>query len=75
MKHPRIIMAIVIFVLLLVAGAFYWWEWRPAKAREKCGNLALDISLTAAVVSPTPSVTYDSYNHVFKNCMDRKGVK
>lgn len=27
---------IIILILIVLAGAFYWYEWRPAQIREKC---------------------------------------
>ena len=32
---------VIIIFLLLVSGAFYWYEWRPAEIRKKCESLAL----------------------------------
>lgn len=35
MKQTNIII-IVVVVLILLGLSFYWFQWRPSKAREKC---------------------------------------
>jgi hypothetical protein len=38
MKNNKIliILTISITLLLLIGGAFYWYEWRPTQIREQC---------------------------------------
>lgn len=30
---------IIILALVVLAGAFYWYEWRPSQIRKECFNM------------------------------------
>lgn len=29
---------VIVFVLILIGGTFYWFQWRPAQIRKECGQ-------------------------------------
>ncbi|KKU81028.1 MAG: hypothetical protein UY07_C0027G0009 [Parcubacteria group bacterium GW2011_GWA1_47_8] len=35
---------IIILILVVLGGAFYWYEWRPTQIRKDCFNTSQDFS-------------------------------
>lgn len=64
--------ALIIGILILGAGLFYWYEYRPTKIKEKC-------SAGAHWDSRTISMTDDEYqkfiNNYYDDCLMRFGLK
>jgi uncharacterized membrane protein len=58
---------IILAILLIIAGAFYWFSVRPANIRSSCGNEA---SQTGALGGWTPSEINSSY----ENCIHSHGL-
>lgn len=48
--------------LLILSGAFYWFEYRPTKIRKNCFNTSLGFSK-------------DYQDTFYKNCVMGNGVK
>ena len=58
LKRP----AILVLVLLVAAGLFYWYEYRPSMIREKC-------SIAAEKVSDKDEFIYEVvYRHCLRSC-------
>ena len=36
----KTILIVILVVLIVAAGAFYWYEYRPSQIREKCNKLS-----------------------------------
>jgi len=53
---------IIILILVVLGGAFYWYEWRPTQIRKICFN---------AVLSASAGTTEQLYN----NCLGIHGLK
>lgn len=49
--------------LLLLAGWFYWFQWRPAQIRNSCDRIAWDDAI---------SKTYDPYWKNYREELDQK---
>jgi hypothetical protein len=60
----------IIIALLLVLGAFYWFELRPSMIKKDCSSYALKNSMNA------DEKTYDqtTYNGEYKRCTEMKGL-
>lgn len=68
MKKSLIIIA-TIFILLLLTGGFYWFEYRPAQIRKDCTQRVYDIKYFRGglVVEPEQIRTYNQ-------CLHEKGL-
>ncbi len=64
----------VMAVLLLIAGfAFYWYEWRPNKIRERCyAEAEFD---KRAVLEMDDQKRSDFIETYYKNCQMRFGLE
>jgi hypothetical protein len=66
------VIAISITALLLIiicAGWFYWYEWRPSQIRNKCNKEALETSLAIK------GATFDIYDFSYKACLRQMGLE
>ncbi len=39
----KTILMAILAVLIIIAGAFYWYEYRPSQIREKCNKSSLSV--------------------------------
>lgn len=64
------ILAIFLFVAL-VAGWFYWFQWRPTEIRRNC---AKDVAL---MVSPNRDTAelQNKYDLFYETCLNQRGLK
>lgn len=70
---------IISILVLMLAGAFYWWEIRPFLAYKECGNYASEkyskIVESSAFKSATDvRLALDFYEEAFKSCLRKKGI-
>jgi len=78
---------IIILILLLVAGWFYWFQLRPAKIRQRCSQEALEkaqllLKEKAGMVGgeyeePAERDLYlqGDYKWQYEKCLHEKGLK
>lgn len=60
--------ALIVIVLILLAGGFYWYEWRPMKMIKECNNKAVN----EAKDKPAEAVV-NFYEFSYKLCLRIKG--
>jgi hypothetical protein len=70
-KVPVLLLMLVI--LLVLGGAFYWYEYRPSAIRQECHKYAVD---KAQEDSGDHGRFYDEdYDFRFKYCLQKNGKK
>jgi len=59
---------ILILIILVIVGLFYWYEWRPSQIKKYCNQWALDKSKTS-------DTTYnrEGYENYYARCLREKG--
>lgn len=65
MKKNKII---ILGTLFLLAGWFYWFQWRPSQIRSSCDQIAWDSAIKY----------YDDredYDWKYTQCLHSKGLK
>jgi hypothetical protein len=60
---------VVLMALLLVAGAFYWYELRPSFARRGCA------AFIRQAVQSSSSANVDTVRVGYELCLAREGVR
>ena len=66
-----LIIGVIVMILVIIGGWFYWFQWRPAEARRKC-------SIEAAKVEGSNSNIYNfraMYDVVLSHCLSKRGLK
>ena len=64
---------LIIFVLVIVGLAFYWYELRPKEIKERCSAEArFD---TRAISEPDYSKRQEFINSYYNDCLIRFGLK
>lgn len=58
----------IILVVLIVGGAFYWFEWRPFQANKFCSKASSD------VISEYPTLTMEQHRFWYDLCLTNKGI-
>lgn len=56
---------IIILILAVLAGAFYWYEWRPTQIRKECNQKSYNIAQGYSVV----------YDTLYVGCLSEKGLQ
>ena len=81
LKKPRYFIPII--VLLILAGAFYWFQWNPSQIRKECTaearnklNESIDDKLfNIGLYELGPIEELDNYYDLaFKICIAEKGL-
>lgn len=70
--NNKSILIVILLVLVLAGGWFYWFQWRPAKARSYCAYWALN---KAKEGDDQRYYQFDVYDEYFDRCMREKGLK
>lgn len=72
----------LVVLIISIAGAFYWFEWRPQQIRKKCDKYATEmVGYDLKVNADAPSysgLTYDwikESDDYYQNCLREKGLK
>jgi hypothetical protein len=61
----------IIMILVILAIAFYWFEWRPAEIRANCANeFAVYIPDSARSISDQVQL----YNGTYERCLETNGI-
>lgn len=60
----------VVILVLLLASAFYWYEWRPSQIRRECNSITKP-RITSRLL---PYSTSPEANDAYLNCVRSKGL-
>ena len=60
---------IILIVLIIAGGLFYWFQWRPAEARKECNKQAIE----KAKVATENQQTY--YDVTYQTCLRKRGLE
>lgn len=64
---------IIILVLIIISGAFYWYEYKPTKIKERCSAEAhLD---RRAVRISNEKLRQEFVDRYYNDCLMRFGLK
>jgi hypothetical protein len=64
---------IILILLAVLASAFYWYEWRPSKIKQRCSADAhMD---TRSVSESNDKIRQDLINTYYKDCIMGFGLK
>lgn len=90
MKSNKLALFIFVFLILLIAGWFYWFQWRPADIRKSCHGIAVDKAVDlfkVKIESPPGEPTEadkiaveqgmylkDDYDSYYEKCLHKKGL-
>ena len=56
-----------IAIVIIIAGLFYWYEWRPSEIKKECHSYATNKS--------SLSMNYISaYDNAYKQCLRKNGL-
>lgn len=69
-KKMKIVHGLVILVIL--GGAFYWFQWRPSQIRKECYNSAIKNPFN---IYNSESERRANLNFVYGNCLKRNGLE
>lgn len=64
--------AILLFVIL--AGAFYWFEWRPASIRANCMEQSVPINVTDQRDWAPERDIFEVGDALYQNCIRLHGL-
>ena len=86
--NKKIIIISSILIILILAGAFYWFQWRPTQIRKNCYAEAKEkaISLLGKKVADEPSqysdmakqgnkFLKDDFQFLYQNCLRAHGLE
>ena len=72
----RKIILIIILLVLIICGAFYWYSWRPAQIRKGCNDSAFNSSMESTDESSyTQSGRMDLKDKFYKDCLRTYGLE
>ena len=57
---------IIILLIIVIAGSFYWFQIRPERIRSNCFNITVEILKDSKV---------DNYDFLFRACLNKNGIK
>ena len=60
---------LIIIVIFIIAGAFYWYELRPLKIYKKCTQREIDF------MTDTEGPDLNVLNLVYSLCLGQNGIK
>ena len=70
---------LMVAVLLLIVGLFYWFEWRPSQTRKKCSDLSYaaqflkdDIKRNVDLLG---GIEDSPANKLYRLCLSKYGMK
>ena len=67
---------ILIIVLVVILGAFYWYEYRPTMIIKKCYDISNDgsSSLENLANKYIPGINQTTKDTMFRNCLKKNGI-
>ena len=64
-----------VLIMLILAGLFYWYEWRPSTIRKNCYKEA-KLAKQTKCSDPSPNtLCWFSEIAYYKECLIRNGIK
>lgn len=79
---------LVLLLLTLIIGWFYWFQWRPASIRSFCHDQAIEAARSALKIKSELSgndeyedvikkegYLKEDYKSSYENCLHEKGLK
>ena len=69
-------LTIVLAILLIGTGLFYWYEYRPSRAYIECNQKSTEWLKKYTEENPygDSEKTIDVYNFKYRNCLREKGI-
>ena len=65
--------SLLIIIIIVISGAFYWYEWRPTKIKERCSTEAhFDMR---AVLELDDNKRQEFINNYYDDCLMRFGLE
>ena len=68
---------VIIVILLIAGGLFYWYEWRPSRVYIECQHKAKKWFKNYSEDKLESKFTSDkerAYNFIYENCLRQKGI-
>ena len=65
---------LIVVVVAVLGGAFYWYEWRPTQAKKECLKKAYDFSKETLGEKASIDDINKIYDFIYKNCLRKKGL-
>lgn len=66
----------LVFVFLIIAGWFYWFQWRPANIRNECYKSATDYELSDKNMSFRQNQRLQAIiENQYSNCLHEHGIE
>ena len=62
-----------IIVILLIAGWFYWFQWRPVEIRKDCSVIAMNGALKEN--GNNGRYVQKQYDHYYGVCLQSAGLR
>ncbi len=90
---PKIMLVgmILVFLLIVIGGWFYWYEYRPLRIRQRCDDLASEKAINkmkdirikfgefdeelAKTVEQEEMYNMDDFKVYFDQCLEKHGLK
>ncbi len=66
---------LVIFIVIIIGGAFYWFQWRPSEIRKECYSNSLDRFVGGTNIDGSPSLRMNSNSTFYMNCLRGHGLE
>lgn len=64
-----------ILLLIIIAFAFYWFEFRPQKIRKACTKETINVYVEVSDKSSNSDNIYEAAELYYKICIRAKGLK
>jgi len=76
MKSNKLALFISVFLILLAAGWFYWFQWRPASIRSKCYKYVTNYELSDKNMSFEQGQKLQALiENQYSNCLHEYGIE
>ena len=62
--------SLLVIIIIIIGGAFYWFQLRPTKIRNYCNQWALD----KAGIPGEKRYNIGQYNDYFDRCLREQGL-
>ena len=66
---------IIILILFLIAGWFYWFQWRPAEIRKSCHQRIVDRPGDIRLTFSFNKFGITEYESLYEVCLHEMGLK
>ena len=77
---------VILMILLIGSGLFYWYEWRPARIRRECSEVAAQAAIELMKMKAEISKRYrqfaekdlflkDDMEAYYKECLRKRGLE